>query len=129
MSKNIGSVMTFFGNNNNQIPLYPLTTCSQVEDMNFGEEFGPFTLVLKANGWVNKQQTLDLPGITEKDIPYCIKVLKGTVPEMKAQDAGYTLIDPFKGIESLDGQVRFTLRDRTNKTPKVDITVQITWNR
>lgn len=129
MPQNIGSTFTIKSNNGSMVPLYPNTIDKQVMNEAFGEEFGPYPVTLPVGNWVNRQQTVDMPGITSQDIPICLKVLSGTIDEMKAQDAGYTLLDPLIGIESLQGQVRFTLRSTTNKLPRVDLNVVVSWNR
>lgn len=117
--------MSFKNNEGNYIPLYPKTTQEQILDWNVGEVFGPYSFTLTANGWVDNLQTIALEGITENDIPYCLKILSGTQEEMIAQDQAYSLLDPITGIESLNNQVRFKVKS----VPTIDFQVQISWTR
>ena len=123
MPKNQGFVMTIKANDGTLVPLYPNTTLSQIIDLTLGEVYGPFTLTLSANNWVNNQQTLPLEGISSVNVPYCVKVLTGTPEQMMAQDEAYSLLDPITGIESLQNEIRFTC----TSTPTVDFQVQISW--
>ena len=125
MPANKGFVLSIKNNQDAYTQLYPKTTVGQVIGWEAGEVFGPYQLTLSANGWQNNQQTLTLDGITSTDIPFCVKILSGTAEDMIAQDKAYSLLDPKTGIESLDGQVRFTVTE----TPTVDITVQVGWTR
>ena len=125
MPTNEGFVLSIKNNQNTYTQLYPKTTVKQVLGWEVGEVFGPYQLTLVANDWQNNQQTLTLNDITSTDIPFCVKILSGTAEEMIAQDKAYSLLDPKTGIESLDGQVRFT----ATETPTVDITVQVGWTR
>ena len=124
MPSNLGFELNILANNGSYVPLHPKTTTSQVIDWKMGEVVGPYTLELLASGWVNKQQTLALNGITPDDIPYCLKILEGTEEQMQAQQEAYALIDPKIGIESLQNAVRFTC---TDAVPTVDIKVQVHW--
>lgn len=126
MPINKGFTFTFNSNNGTQVPLYPTTTKSQVEDWNIGEVYGPYVLTLSASGWSNKKQTLPLAEINSNDRPICVKVLEGDAVTMKAQDEAYSLLDSRYGIESLEGQVRFTC---TEAMPSVDLKVQVSWTR
>lgn len=125
MPSNLGTTITFNGNNG-LLPLYPSTPMSQILGNKFGQLFGPYQLTLSATGWSNNQQTVALEGVTSDDILYCVKVLSGTADEMKAQDEAYSMLDPRVGIESLDGQVRFTC---TSESPTIALTVQVHWFR
>ena len=106
--------------------LLPETIKRQVIDWNIGEAYGPYTLTLPSANWVNKQQTLALDGVAPEDLLMCVKVLEGTVQEMKDQNKAYNLLDPRIGIESLSNEVRFTC---SNKVPNIDIKVQVAWTR
>lgn len=123
MPKNQGFVMTIKANDGTLVPLYPNTTLGQIIDLTLGEVYGPFTLTLSANNWVNNQQTLPLQGISSVNVPYCVKVLTGTPEQMMAQDEAYSLLDPITGIESLQNEIRFTC----TSTPTVDFQVQVSW--
>lgn len=118
--------MTYRGNDGSVL-LFPTTPKSQIIDANFGEMFGPYQFTLTAAEWSNGQQTVTVDGITSDDIPRCIKVLSGTFDEMIEQDKAYSMLDPVVGIESLDGQVRFTCL--SGQIPSVDFTVQVFWFR
>ena len=113
---NLGFELNIKANNGTYVPLSPNTIKSQIIDWSMGELYGPIQVTLPASGWQN------LP----TDIPFCVKVLSGTVDEMKVQDAAYSLLDPRVGIESLRNQCRFTC---TSSAPTVDLTVQIHWTR
>lgn len=117
-----------YKNANGNVPLHPQTSIEQVLNWGAGETYGPFRINIPANSWdkATKQATFDLAEITSNDIPYCNKILTGTKDQKIAQDKAYSLIDPLIGVESLDGQVRFTC---TKEVPTVDITVQIEWER
>lgn len=125
MPKNLGFTLTY-RNETNWIPLYPVTTEQQVIDWNLGKINGPIQVTLLASGWVNRQQTVTMQGVTSNDILNCTKVLTGTQDQMEAQDKAYALLDSYIGIESLENAIRFTC---TNAVPTVDLTVQIDWNR
>lgn len=123
---NLAFELNIKANNGTYVPLSPNTVKSQIIDWSMGELYGPIQVTLPASGWQNLQQTVTVEGIQSTDIPFCIKVLSGTVDEMKAQDAAYSLLDPRVGIESLQNQCRFTC---TSSAPTVDLTVQIHWTR
>lgn len=125
MPTNQGFTMSYNGQNG-WIPLYPSTLQSQVLGWGLGESYGPYQLTLSSNAWINNQQTVNLNGVMSSDILYCIKVLSGTEEQMQAQDAAYSLLDPYVGIESLNNQIKFTC---TSSSPTVDITVQVYWFR
>lgn len=109
----------------NYVPLYPVTTVNQVNGWNAQECFGAYVFELTVDGWSNKQQTFALDTITDKDIVYCSKILEGNVEQMKKQDVAYGLLDPIIGVESLNGQIRFTTRE----IPSDNYKVQIFWTR
>ena len=125
MSTNKGFIMSY-NNNNGWIPLYPFTLKSQIIGWNLGESYGPYEIILYANNWINNQQIIDLNGVIESDILYCLKILSGTQEQMIAQDEAYGLLDPIVGIESLYNQIRFTC---TSNSPTIDLTLQISWVR
>lgn len=112
--------------NDLQIPLYPKTIREQVIDWNIGDFCGPYSITLSANNWNNLQQTVDLSDIRSTDIPFCVKVLSGTTDEMLTQDKAYSMLSPTTGIESLDGQVRFTC---SREVPSIDMQVLVYWTR
>ena len=124
MPTNEGFVMTMKATDGTLVPLYPYTITAQVEDWNVGEVYGPYQLTLPATGWSNNQQTVSLEGIGPDNIPFCTKILTGTQQQMIAQDQAYSFLDPVKGVESLQNQVRFTC---TSTSPTVDLQVQISW--
>ena len=126
MPKLVGAVMSIKNQTGDYVSLYPQTIQSQVNDFNkLGETFGPYILELNSANWVNNQQTLDLTDILSSDIPYCVKILEGTQEQMQAQQDAYNLLNPLTGVESLDGQIRFT----TTSTPITTFKVQIHWFR
>lgn len=125
MPTNQGFTMSYNGQNG-WIPLYPSTLQSQVLGWGLGESYGPYQLTLSSSAWTNNQQTVNLNGVMSSDVLYCIKVLSGTEEQMQAQDAAYSLLDPYVGIESLNNQIKFTC---TSSSPTVDITVQVYWFR
>ena len=115
-----------FKNNNNQyVTLNPRTIKDQVIDFQLGKAFGPYILTLTQAGWQNNQQALDLAEIIDTDIPIVIKVLEGTSEEMNNQNAAYNLLTPNTGVESLNGQIKFTC----TSVPTVDFKVQVEWTR
>lgn len=122
---NLAFELNIKANNGTYVPLSPNTIKSQIIDWSMGELYGPIQVTLPASGWQSLQQTVTVEGIQETDIPFCIKVLSGTVDEMKAQDVAYSLLDPRRGIESLTNQIRFT----AVSTPVTDFQVQIHWFR
>ena len=122
---NLAFKLNIKANNGTYVPLSPNTIKSQIIDWSMGELYGPIQVTLPASGWQNLQQTVTVEGIQSTDIPFCIKVLSGTVDEMKAQDTAYSLLDPRRGIESLNNQIRFT----AVSTPVTDFQVQIHWFR
>ena len=126
MPTNKGFIMSVKTNAGNYIPLYPTVPKYRVHGFDRQELYGPYTMILSASNWINKQQTLALDGITANDIPNCVKVLTGTEEEMFAQDQAYSCLDIVYGIESLDNAVRFTC---TDIIPTVDFTVQVSWFR
>ena len=119
MPSNQGFVMTIKATDGTLVPLYPTTIIDQVTDWNVGEVYGPYVLNLPATGWSDNQQTVSLDGVMPTDILKCIKVLSGSQEEMMAQDQAYSLLDPLRGVESLQNQIRFTC----TSTPTVDFTV------
>lgn len=122
---NLAFELNIKANNGTYVPLSPNTIKSQIIDWSMGELYGPIQVTLPASGWQSLQQTVTVEGIQSTDIPFCVKVLSGTVDEMKAQDAAYSLLDPRRGIESLTNQIRFT----AVSTPVTDFQVQIHWFR
>lgn len=125
MPSHLGFTLTY-NNNNGLVPLYPKTPMSQILDEDFGECFGPYQLTLAANKWnSSNQQTVTLAGVKSSDILYCTKVLTGNTTQMQAQDQAYSLLNPYTGIESLNGQVRFTCTSK----PTTNFTVQVHWFR
>lgn len=125
MPSNQGFVMTIKATDGTLVPLYPTTIIDQVTDWNVGEVYGPYVLNLPATGWSDNQQTVSLDGVMPTDILKCTKVLSGNQEEMMAQDQAYSLLDPLRGIESLQNQIRFTC----TSTPTVDFTVSVSWTR
>lgn len=123
-NENLGFVMTIKSSNGSLVPLYPQTNKGQVVGWNAGEVFGPYTITLSANAWINKQQTISLNGISSEIRPECVKILSGTTEQMQAQDNAYSLLDSLKGIESLQNAVRFTCVS----VPSVDFNVQVYWS-
>lgn len=105
--------------------LNPVTSVSQVYNLNKGQVFGPYTIEVQANAWENNQQTFSIPNILSTDIPMVKKILTGTVDEMKAQDEAYALLDELFGVESSVGQITLT----TTQTPVTDYQVQVWWTR
>lgn len=123
----MNTTIKVLGNNNNYIQLHPKTTKENVNGWELGELFGPYQITLYASRWnADRQQTVSLPGITQEDIPYCVKVLTGSQQQMMAQISAYNLLDPIAGLESLDGELRFTCSE---SVPNVDLTVQVDWIR
>lgn len=124
MAKNKGFTLTFQSNSGAQIPLYPYTTIRQIEGWDIGTCYVE-ELILKADGWINKQQTKTLIRINESDIPICVKRITATfnMEQATAEDTAYSLLST---VEALNGQVRFTCAD---KVPETDISVQISWTR
>lgn len=125
MPSNQGFVMTIKATNGTLVPLYPKSIKDQVLGWNIGESYGPYQFTLTASGWSNNQQTVSLDGVMPTDILKCTKVLSGSQEEMIAQDQAYSLLDPLRGIESLQNQIRFTC----TSTPTVDFTVSVSWTR
>lgn len=117
-----------YKNGNGYVPLYPYTTSEQVINWIAGEAFGPYVLTIPVSAWdaQTRQATLPLSDIISSDIPICNKVLTGTKEQKITQDKAYSLLDSKIGIESLEGQVRFTC---TKAVPTVGLTVQINWER
>lgn len=126
MPQNLGFELNVKANNGNYVPVYPDTIKQQIIGWDRGEVYGPITVTLKANAWVNRQQTVTVQGIQSTDIPFCVKVLSGNQSQMQAQQEAYNLLDPYIGIESLTNRCRFTC---TNAVPTIDITVQVEWTR
>lgn len=125
MPTNLGTKMMYM-NNSGLIELYPYTHKSQILGDNFGECFGPYLFTLYAASWDgNNQQVVTLAEVTSNDILYCTKALTGNATQMQVQDAAYSLLNPYTGIESLNGQIRFTCTSR----PVSDFTVQVHWFR
>lgn len=122
---NLGFELTYKTASSN-VALYPRTIKSQVLGWNVGEVFGPYVLTLPQDQWAQGSLTLSLADVTETDRVKCIKMLSGTSEEMMAQDKSFSLIDPLIGIESQDGQIKFTC---TNAVPTVDLQVQVSWTR
>lgn len=107
------------------VPLYPNTAVNQIHGWDIQNCFGPYVFELTSTKWVNNQQTFDLPEVTENDIAIVTKVLEGTADEMKNQDNAYSLLNPTRGVETLDGKIRFT----TQETPEHSYKVQVFWTR
>lgn len=128
MPQNVGFTLEMMNQNGGYVHLFPQTQQHQVENWTMGQMFGPYNLTLTAAGWSNGQQTIALPEMVNTDIPYCVKMLSGTEQEMIEQDRGYSRLDPLTGIESLNGQVRFTCTN-SSRVPAVDINVQVYWTR
>ena len=126
MPTNEGFVLSIKNNQDAYTQLYPKTTVGQVIGWEVGESYGPYQLTLSSSAWANNQQTVNLNGVMSSDILYCTKVLSGTEEQMQVQDAAYSLLDPYVGIESLNNQIKFTC---TSSSPTVDITVQVYWFR
>lgn len=122
---NLGFELTYKTASSN-VALYPRTIKSQVLGWNVGEVFGPYALTLPQNQWSQGSLTLSLADVTETDRVKCIKMLSGTSEEIMAQDKSFSLIDPLIGVESQDGQIKFTC---TNAVPTVDLQVQVSWTR
>ena len=125
MPSNQGFTMSIKANNGNIIPLYPMTTPEQIINWNVGEVYGPYTITLPVNEWVENKQVQAMTGIFKSDIPFCTKVLSGTQEEMIEQDKAYSLLNNLIGIESGNNEVIFTC----NQTPSIDFQVQISWTR
>lgn len=126
MPKNLGYELSY-KSSNGYIPLHPTSIKSQIIGIeNFGQSYGPFQLVLKADGWINSQQILSLRGVLPTDILQCIKILSGSQEEMLNQDKNFNLLDSYKGINSLTNQIQFTC---TNSVPDIDLTFQVYWMR
>lgn len=125
MPTNLGFELIYKGNNVN-IPLYPVTTIEQTLGWDIGEIYGPYTLTLSVNNWNNKQQIIQLEGVTEDDKVKCVKILTGDLEQIKVQNNAYNLLDSKIGIESLQNQIKFTC---TNQIPTVDLTVEVMWTR
>ena len=123
--ENKGVQIEVKNNRGEYTPLYPRTVKSQVLNWNIGEIFGPYTFVLKATDWLKNQQTINFNGVTESDKLVCVQVLSCTKEEMIAQDEAYALLNPEKGINSLNNRITFTV----DKTPTVDFQVQVWWTR
>ena len=122
---NLGFELTYKTASSN-VALYPRTIKSQVLGWNVGEVFGPYVLTLPQNQWSQGSLTLSLADVTETDRVKCIKMLSGTPEELMAQDRAFNLIDSLTGIESKNGQIKFTC---TNAVPTVDLQVQVSWTR
>ena len=122
---NLGFELTYKTASSN-VALYPRTIKSQVLGWNVGEMFGPYTLTLLQSQWSQGSITLPLEDVISTDRVKCIKLLSGTSEEMIAQDKSFSLIDPLIGVESQDGQIKFTC---TNVVPTVDLQVQVSWTR
>ena len=122
---NLGFELTYKTASSN-VALYPRTIKSQVFGWNVGEMFGPYTLTLLQSQWSQGSITLPLEDVISTDRVKCIKLLSGTSEEMMAQDRAFNLIDPLIGVESKNGQIKFTC---TNATPTVDLQVQVSWTR
>lgn len=105
--------------------LNPSTSVGQIFGFEEGFVYGPYDLTLTVDGWVNGEQTLALADILATDIPFVGRALSGTTDEMKSQDIAFKLLDTYTGVESLDGQIKFT----TTTVPDVDYTVQVWWTR
>lgn len=122
---NLGFELTYKTASSN-VALYPRTIKSQVLGWNAGEVFGPYVLTLPQDQWAQGSLTLSLADVTETDRVKCIKMLSRIPEEMMAQDRAFNLIDPLIGIESKNGQIKFTC---TNAVPTVDLQVQVSWTR
>lgn len=125
MPNNKGFTMELKKNGNGYISLFPKTVQSQVIGWNIGEIFGPYTLVLKADAWINNKQIVNFDGISNQDFVYCLKVLSGTKEEMIAQDINYSKLSEDEGVESLNGGLQFKCKTK----PTADIQMQIWWTR
>lgn len=107
------------------VPLYPSTSLSQVVQWEGQEVFGPFVFELNSANWNNNQQIFDLPEVLNTDIVKCVRILEGSKEDMQNQLKAYNLLDPLKGVESLNGEIRFT----ATKTPEHSVKVQVFWTR
>ena len=123
-NENQGFVMTIKATDGTLVPLYPQTIKDQVVGWNAGEIFGPYQITLSSNNWSNNHQTVNLDGINPEIIPECVKVLSGTEDQIKEQDYAYSLLDPLRGIESLQNKIRFTCVH----VPSIDFNVQVYWS-
>ena len=122
---NLGFELTYKTANSN-VALYPRTVKSQVLGWNVGEVFGPYVLTLPQDQWAQKTLILPLEDLTENDRVKCVKILSGNQFQIQVQNSAFNLIDPLIGIESKNGQIKFTC---TNATPTVDLQVQVSWTR
>ena len=105
--------------------LNPITSVTQVLNLDAGKVFGPYIFTLELDNWVLNQQTFAAPELVSTDIPMVTKVLIGTVDQMKAQNTAFGLLDSDTGVESLDGEIIFT----TTRTPDTTYQVQVWWTR
>lgn len=111
--------------NNGYVTLYPQTLITQIENNNIGEVY-KIVVTLKADSWNNSfQQTVTVDDILESDIPMIVKVLEGTVEQMKQQENAYTLLNTITGVYAFDNRIRFTCTEK----PQVDFKVQVYWTR
>lgn len=122
MATNQGFTLEYKNNQDKYIDLYPKTTQDQVIGWNIGSIYGPYTILLKKNNWIEKKQLIEFKGVSQNDIISCIKMLNGTEQEMKIQDQNYALLTT---IEAETNQVIFECKE----IPQIDISVQIWWTK
>lgn len=119
-----GFTLSIKAEDGNYTPLYPETIKDQVIGWNIGEIYGPYNLTLPSANWANKQQLINLNGVTTNTIVFCSNILSGDQSNMINQDYAYTLLNPKYGLQSLNNQLKFTC---TNEVPTIDINVQVWW--
>lgn len=105
--------------------LFPESVRRQVIDWGLGEIYGPYVFVLRADSWSNNTQTVQVPYILPSDYPICMKVLKGSLEEMKKQNDAYALLTSNGGIQSREDSIVFTC----SSEPEIDFEVQVWWSR
>lgn len=121
--------LQILNNAGNSVKLNPRTVTSQALTPPLGQVFGPFTLTLNTNSWnsTTKQATLTLTDITNTDIPIvCLSYKSGLGYDLQKQRTAFNLLDPIIGVESLNGQIRFTC---TTSVPTVALQVEVSWTR
>lgn len=116
---------------NGYTKLNPFTTPAQVKGLEAGKLYGPYTITLNRQNWnlVNNliaTQIVDLAEVTEDDVVMVSKILSGNTEEAIQQNKIYEGLDTYRGVESLQGQLKFTT---TAVQYSTDINVQVWWIR
>lgn len=110
---------------NSYVTLYPQTLTTLIQNNNIGEVYKT-EIELEVDDWNDAfQQTIAVADILQSDTPMVVRILEGTVAQMKKQENAYNLLNPITGVYAGDGFVRFTCKDK----PQVNFKVQVHWTR